>query len=447
MTPDPLTALRRLCQPGPLRGDEAQRLAVDRDDLDEEFRPDLAIRRALLDPVIENPKVLLFGSRGCGKSTELARVEQRLRERFLVVGLDVGLNSMIKADLLRPEELLLLIGLSIAKAAESVWGYKADSDLAAMTRAIKPMLPEKLSGKIDLSALTRGLVLFGTTIVDPSGVGAAVVKNLIELTKDVVHFEYDVGGLLQPQASNAPALELLSAVNALIRKVEEHGGRKPLLLVDDLDKIDDAERSFTLLTEHDLLARLGCPMVIVGPSVLQQESKQLRLQNSFNEIVLLYHIRCRLREDPSQPDPEGVQKLRELVRRRVAQVTSGDLLSRPAEDLLVASCGGAVRDLVRLLEISAAEAQYKERPRIELEHANSAVRKLRRRYETYLATTDMECLRETRDTGRLPRLDGVALKLLNDNRILAYSNGSEWYYPHAILLPLLVDGAPRPAGT
>lgn len=445
MTSDPLTRFRKLCQPGPLRGDEAQALAVDRDDLDEEFRPDLTIRRALLDPVIDNPKVLLFGSRGCGKSTELARVEQRLREQFLVVGLDVGGNAMIKADLLRPEELLLLAGLAIASAAEQVWGYRPAADLEAMRSAIKPMLPEKLSGKIDLGTLARSLVLFGTTILDPSGVGAAVVKNLTELTRDVARFEYDVGGLLQPQASNTPALDLLMAVNELIRRVEAHGGRKPLLLIDDLDKIDDAELSFTLLTEHDLLSRIACPMVIVGPSVLQQESKQLRLQNSFHEIVLLYHVRCRQMSAPERPDPVGVEKLRELVNRRVRRVTEGELLSRPAEDLIIASCGGAVRDLVRLLEMSAAEAQFKGRPRVEIEHANSAVRKLRRRFETYLSSEDLDTLRETRAHGRLPRLDGVALRLLNDNRILAYSNGKEWYYPHSILVPLLDDLNAPPA--
>ena len=404
MTQDPLTLFRKLCQPGPLRGDEAQTLAVDRDDLDEEFRPDLTIRRALLDPVHDNPKVLLFGSRGCGKSTELARVEQRLRDRFLVVGLDVGGNAMIKADLLRPEELLLLAGLAIASAAERVWGYRPQADLEAMRAAIRPMVPEKLSGKIDLGALARSLVLFGTTILDPSGVSASVVKNLTELTQDAARFEYDVGGLLQPQASNTPALDLLLAVNQLIRRVEEHGGRKPLLLIDDLDKIDDAELSFTLLTEHDLLSRLACATVIVGPSVLQQESKQLRLQNSFHEIVLLYHVRCRQMAAPELPDPVGVEKLRELV---------------------------------RLMEMSASEAQFKGSSRVEIGHANSAVRKLRRRFETYLSSEDLDTLRETRAHGRLPRLDGVALRLLNDNRILAYSNGKEWYYPHAILVPLL----------
>lgn len=439
MPPDPLSVFRKLCQPGPLRGDDVRSLAVSRDDIDEEFRPDLSIRRTLLDPVIENPKVLLFGSRGCGKSTELARVEQTLRDRFLVVGLDVGLNAMIKADLLSAEELILLMGLSIARAAEQVWGYKPAADLAAMTAAIRPMLPEKLSGKIDLGALARGLVLFGTTLVDPTGVGATVAKNLMELTRDAGRFEYDVGGLLQRLPSNNPAMELLTAVNALIRKVEEHGGRKPLLLVDTLDMIDDAERSFNLLTDHDLLPAVGCPMVIVGPSVLQQESKQLRLQNSFHDIVLLYHVRCRKMEAPDQPDEKGVTKLHELVRMRVDRVGAGPLFSPLAEDILVDACGGAVRELVRLLEMAAAQAQFSGHKRVELEDANFAIKKLRRRFETYLSSEDLETLRETRDQRRIPRMDSVALRLLNDNRILAYSNGKEWYYPHAILLPLLND--------
>lgn len=444
MTSSRLARFMKLCSPGPLRGDDVRDLAVDRDDLEEEFRPDLAIRRTLTRGVVENPKILLFGSRGCGKSTELARVEAELQRRYLIVGLDVGANRMVRAELLSAEELLMLTGLAIARAAQEVWGAPVEEDIAAIQSAIKPVLRSDLQGKINLVELVRALVLFGTTVVEPSGLATRTVTNLIEATRSSLAFEYDIGGVLTPTASRSPSLALSQAVNGLISKVEKIGGRKPLVLIDDLDKIDDAQHSFTLLTEHDLLSKVGCPMVVVGPSILLQEKMQVRLNASYDEIVRLYHVACRRREAPDQRDPEGFEKMRQIVRRRARRIGPEALLTPAAEDHLVEQSGGAVRELIRLLGYAADQADYKGSAIIELEHANYAVKKLRRNFESYLTTEDFQCLKLTRINMTLPNTDAVAARLLNDNRILVYSNGREWYYPHALLLPLLGgDDGPR----
>lgn len=440
----PLMQLRNLCKPTPLRGRQLQALAVGRDDLDEAYRLDLRIAAALSESSDEHPKVLLFGSRGCGKSTELARLEERLSDRYLMVGLDLGMNP-IQRDKLTTEELLLLIGLAVAKASREVWGLDMSAPLLALQRAIKPLWPNEASAKLDLGEMLKSLVLFGATALGPSGAAAAgvatVVKNLTELTASAVRAEVDIGGLLARPRTQGPSFAVLDAVNEILRVSEAGGGRPALILVDELDKIDDAEHSFTLLTEHGLVPALSAPMVITGPNRILQEARLRRLGELYTDVAFLYHVRCWDREDPGKPDPTGMAKLREIVHRRIGQteVPVPELLAPEAEQLLVLQCGGVVRDLVRMLGLSAQYAHLARASRIELPHATRAVAVLRREFEHFLSSQTLERLRETARQRRVPELDALTLQLLDDNFIVTYSNGELWHYPHAVLLGLL-DG-------
>ena len=432
-----LHELVNLCKPMPLRSEEAQRLAVPRDDLGDDFRPDLQLRSYLLNFAAENPKMLLFGSRGCGKSTELSRLEHELGSRFLVVGLDVDKNQ-VQRDKLSPEELVLLSGLAVAKAATTVWGMDLTAELGSVEAAVRPLFPKDSSFQLDIPRLLRNLVLFGTTVLDPTGAGRTAVDLLLS-TSESIRLDLEFGGLLRRTPDRMGAHAVLAAVNSLLEVVAERGGRPPLLLIDNLDKIDQADHAETLLTHESLLASLSCPVVLSGPNSLRQSSRLGGLEPSY-QVSILYHVRCWSGEEPTSPDPVGMAKLGEMVDRRIlramelAEESPGidEVLSPVARAVIVGQSSGVVRDLMHLLEHAARNAIMAGRGRIEVEHANRAVARLRRRMELGLSAGGDRILSETATTRNLVG-DAQSYRLLDDNFIVTYSNGSPWTFPHAAL--------------
>lgn len=121
-----LRALVDVCSPEPLRGDDVERLAVDRDDVPDVFRPDVRAIEHVRFFGNKHPKILLFGSLGSGKSTELSRIDQALGHKFLIVGLDLGGQDIKRGQLnaMTAEELIMLCGLAIAEAADRVAGVQ-----------------------------------------------------------------------------------------------------------------------------------------------------------------------------------------------------------------------------------------------------------------------------------------------------------------------------------
>jgi len=407
---------------------------VERGDLASLYRPDALIEDFLRELGDTNPKILLFGSRGCGKSTELSRIEQAVGKQFLIVGLDVGKNQ-VQAEQLSPEELILLIALAVAQAATKVWGLDLREKLDAFDRVVEPLVDPAAGVKLQVLPLLRGLVLFGTTVLDPSGAASTTAKDLFDLTADAVGWDLDIGGLFRRTRDRTPGRDLLSMVNDLIRFVTAEGGRAPLVLVDELDKIDDAGHSLTLLTEHDLLVSLECPVVLCGPNKLLQDVRLRRLRDVYDEVATLYHVRCWDEHDPQQSDPDGVATLKEIVARRVERLGREHerVISPTAEGVLIDQSGGVVRDLVRLLQLSAQRALFDRTARIEVSHANWAVARLRRDYELGLSADRLKCLREAKRTKSLAGTER-SYELLHENYILCYSNDHTWYYPHSILL-------------
>lgn len=425
-------------KPTPLRGAQADALAVERDDLDEAHRPGAKIRSYLRAFAEEHPKMILFGSRGCGKSTELARLERALGDQFLVVGLDVERNQ-VQREKLSAEELVLLSGLAIAKAATEVWGLDLSVELRPIEEAIRPLMPEEPGFKVDVPRLMRNLVLFGTTMVGGPAGPASVAVDLLLKTSEAVKHDLEFGGILRVSRDRKPASELRDAVNDLIATVERKGARPPLLLIDNLDRIDVAAHAERLLMDDGLLGSLACALVLTGPNSLRQSSRLRGLGDQY-QLATLYHIRCWEYQDPSRADPAGMAKLSEILDLRIhyaaRQVGSPlrpeELLSPVARELILSQCGGVVRDLLRLLENSARNAIMGGADRVELTHANAAVHDLRRKLELGLSAESKALLASTalsRDLSGSP----LSYQLLDDNFIVVYSNGELWYYPHAAL--------------
>lgn len=420
---------------------------MSRDDLSEVDRPGVVIEEQLLHSGRTTPKILLFGSRGSGKSTELSRLERRWNHQHLVVGLPVDLNQVRREDL-QLEELLLLIAMALVRAANDTWGLQLEAQTKAIDRAVQPLLPREVAAKLKVSNLLAGLVLFGTNLVDPTGTAGSAVKDLLDTTQNAVPLDVDVGGWVRRTKTRGPGDELVGIIGMMVDRIVAHG-RRPLLLLDGLDKIEGnhVDTVSTLLSGHGLLASLPFPIVLTVPVHLAQEYRARPLRNLGYTESYLYDVCIDHPHEPGRPLDAGREKLRQVLDRRLDAATKEDdetldvqtILEPAAKERLIAAGGGSIRDTIQLLQTAALRAGFSRAAGIGPTHARDAVLRLRRTFEIGLTENRRAMLRSVAKTAALPD-DEACFTLLDRGLIRVYAHdGRLVYRPHSVLEEVL-DG-------
>ena len=231
------------------------------------------------------------------------------------------------------------------------------------------------------------------------------------------------------------------------------GKTTELFIIDGLDRVDDLERAEALLVKSEMIARLDCPVVVSGPFVLRNHMTTARAER-FSDKLTLANAPVL---DPADPRKygKGVDFLCEVYRKRVVDLHAEDLVDAPDLKKLAYYSGGRLRDFVRTLRMLARAGWTTDAPRATGEMVDGVIDKARRLMETGLDSGHIQVLEDiVRDpnhrlppgalrTGGLPdHPEGIlARDLLNYGRLLPYSNGSEWFYPHPLLTikQVLVD--------
>ncbi|MEM9458457.1 MAG: hypothetical protein AAGF11_30045 [Myxococcota bacterium] len=432
-----------MCSLGPLRGSEVRELAVARDDLSEVDRPGVVIEEQLLHSGQDAPKILLFGSRGSGKSTELSRLERRWNTRHLVVGLPVDLNQVRREDLVI-EELLALIAMALVRAASYTWGLELEAQAKALERTMEPLLPREVAAKLKVSNLLAGLVLFGTNLSDPTAAVGSAAKDLLDTAKNAVPLDVDVGGWIRRSKTRGPGDEIAGIIGEIAARIATEG-RRPLVLLDGLDKIegDHVDTVFDLLSGHGLLASLPFPIIVTAPVHLAQDYRARPLRNLGYAESYLYDVCIDDPNTPGSPLEEGRDKLRQALDRRLeaaaknSETRVDDLLEPDAKEHLIATGGGSIRDTIQLLQTAALRAGFSNVPRIGPTQASEAVQRLRRSFEVGLTDSRREILRSVATSGALPDHE-QCFTLLDRGLIRVYAHGGQLTYrPHSVLTEVL----------
>jgi hypothetical protein len=120
-----LEGIRRVCRPAPLAGKELESFFVETDMARD---PHQQTRKRLIETLNsrEDARILFYGHRGCGKSTELNKLLAEQKERFLPVTFSV--HDQMSPTAICAEDLILIIAERVLNAAKKN-NLKVDDDL------------------------------------------------------------------------------------------------------------------------------------------------------------------------------------------------------------------------------------------------------------------------------------------------------------------------------
>ncbi len=370
---------------------------------------------------------LLAGHRGSGKSTELIRLKNELKngdEKYFVVSFDIVDAGNIEPQDVEFSEVLLAIISHLAQEIKKAFKHDIkDTYLKELLKDIKNIMVSEIDfTEIDLS-------------IGFAKLSGALSKNP-ELRKNL------------RKSVSPKANQWIDAANSYIDKAREivanyhYSGL--VIIVDGLDKLTTsidltqkpcAERLFE--NWETQLRSLNCHMLYTIPIDLAYSKSERSIATSFGAtappIIPMTQI-----YDSDNHETEGFQLFEEIVKKRihVANVQMGDIFSDETNVLkeIITKSGGQPRELMVLIRSAMTVGNWP----INKDDINNAAKNITNSYSRQLFKEhwkEIEIVRHKHQFERSVDNDRICMDLLSMRAVLQYRNGNEWYN----LNPLLPD--------
>jgi len=413
------------------------------------LRPHSPVERIVrrLDLPFADPRILLAGTVGAGKSTELLRLREARVDKDFVLLLDLHkqfasvMNDGEAIQRVEAWEVIFLVGLAVLGAAREVLPYAVPeehvADLQKAWEQVASATGAPKGAEVDLGKVASGMVAAGSVLVPLLGlsataaVGAAAGAVAMKTIAEGIRRMVPVGRSKSTLPDQDEAMQtLLGAVNVLVGQVQ-HNHRPILLLIDGLDRIRDEERALHLFLRSELLGQLACRTVVCAPFALRSAPSAAAIPR-FDTFVLANEPVLD-KAHPEQQGP-GIRFFAEMYRLRTEDLDAGGTLGPELLARLAYVSGGRARDFVKLVRGVAERAWTEDVTIATPTIVEEVIDEARRDRERGLDVGHLGVLRAVMDNPlrQLPE-DARARKLLDWGHLLPYPNESEWYYPHPLL--------------
>jgi len=317
--------------------------------------------------------VAFTGHRGCGKSTELLRLKERLRGRYHVIYFaandDLDVNDLAYSDL------FLAVAKRVEEALRNDMKFPLDHRLLQDIEQWFMTVTKETQQTVDLS------VGLGTE-ASAGGQIPFFAKLLGKLTSDIKAGSQRKVTLRQELDNYISGL--IDSTNRLlddaVAKIKSHTSCADLLvIIDNIDRVP-VERSESLFFDHaDHLKQVRCNVIYTMPISILHAGRNI--QNFFGENYdVLPMIKTHFKE--GGPYLDGRQCLEQLVAQRIS---ISDVFEGPdVVDDLVAMSGGCVSQLLQCIRSACIEALANGKVKIDQATAELSVKKVQFSFERTL---------------------------------------------------------------
>ena len=387
-------------------------------------RPDSPVEelknRLLVDD--EDCHTLYLGTRRSGKTTELGRLAYELEDKFLPVFISV-LSDMEPSDV-KPIDLLLLSTAKLAAAA-----------LQAQVR-----VGRDLETDIAEWLLHNTNEVFRTKVTETgrgakAGVGLNAVVGELGASFGVdAKLRTEVRERLVPRVA-----ELAEKTVLLAAKVRQFLGRDPLIIIDDIEKIDLADQEEMFGKHAVTLTRPSVRTIYTADKALVYLPSWNLIRASFPQSVEVHSLTTVKRD--GSPDNDGLSLLRNLLLRRVQP----SLFEPRALTKLTEICNGVMGDLLEVAQSCCTAAMADDSPTITGDIVGRRYQDLSDNFRRMVDETDYPRLAEIHKT-REARKDADLGKLLFMHAVVEYRDAQGLFYDvHPAVVPILKQKKLTPA--
>lgn len=425
--------IRRVCRPSPLEGEALKNFFVETDSARDPYQHTRQRIKDILE-IRSESRILFYGHRGCGKSTELNKLVSEIGDRYFTVNFSV--QDEMSPVAIRAEDLILVIMHRVLKYAQSA-GLNMSEDL------LNPVFDFFNQTTITRKAGRDSCAEAGGGVDTKSGVLGNLIGLFAKFRAEIklnVHSDETTVAILRKR----PA-DLLTQANMVIEAVSEAlpEGKRLLVIVEDLDKLDLKQAREIYVNNVSLLTGIIANIIYTIPIFLFHSPDVDSFKHGFDDAINMPMIKVT---EPGKTDPcPGFETIREIIRKRV----SDELIDEGALKHLILMTGGVLRYAFEVLHRTALMANVSAP--IEKEQVDYGLQQLRKEFWQQVALPydklpgGPETVEELYDrleeygsnqnkgNKNPPKTDAINQILLKACAIVEY-NGEGWFGVHPLVI-------------
>jgi len=363
---------------------------------------------------------LFLGHVGCGKSTELNRLKQRLESDGYPA---VSINCMNDADIFQIDavDIMVLITEGLSRVIEQ-------NNIAVSRDSVSSILKYL---RTDVETVSERIRAIGEEAEAEAGLSTP------ELLKQLFRFAGSIKVDLKNNNETRKTLteKMETRASEWLRRIDDLSdqiigqlnGKKPTLIFENLEKAPTAVHVLNLLG-NSTLSQMRFPIIYTF-SISQYYTPEFADLESFYNYEILPMI--QVNHIDGIPDRDGRKAMEKLVKLRADE----ELFDKEALALLIAKTGGALRDLFRCINFASDRAVCRGAGKIQVQDAKSALTQLQTKLRSRFTEEDIPGLVRILNGSKSNIADkDFMLRMMHASVILEY-NGYRWHDLH----PLVAD--------
>ncbi len=425
-----LKSAYRICNVKPLEGEDLDRYYVDLS----EVRNTNAIGGVNNDLDFqesgEHTTILFTGHRGCGKSTELKRIQKKWEEDYWVIYLEANeetdINDVNYID-------LYLIVIKQIEFEMRKLGLKFDSELLKSVESWFKEVTNETEKSVESSISVSGEATLGAGVpgIVPPFIAKILVKLLgqikgatkqkttirTNLERDISRLTLDINLLLD------------DALKKLKKKFPKY--KDFLIIFDNLDRVPINVSDRLFFDYAVQLQKLNCTIVYTAPISAIYSPKNIN--NSFGDphimpMVNIYEF------DPKNWDLNYNQTNLEAIASLIEKRVDIDAVFESREDLLelAKASGGHVRQLMQMMRTACSNANSRRNSKIKTENVTYAIKQEQFNFERILEDKYFPILAQVALSKDINK-DETGQLLLFNTSVLEYNGKNRWNYVNPLI--------------
>lgn len=362
---------------------------------------------------------LLLGHKGCGKSTELNRMSSELVEngyqvRTIHCSRDLDLFNIVYSDL------LILIGEALLSIAEE-HNWVIEEELLSQISAFWDQTSQVTVQVDDTSASLETGVLASTP---------KLLTGLIQLfanMKTELKYNEETRKEFRKRVSVRSSQWMGLIIQLVGQIMEQSGGRQPILIFEDLDKLNPEDAWKVFYHYAAILSGMPFPVIYTFPIGLTYDSRFPALEGYFITKTLPM---IKIETIDGCEYTEGMQIIRKIVAKRADL----SLFEEGVLDNLIRYTGGSLRDLFYCINTAGVRAERRKSSKLDMEDGERALEELKTSITRRIEKGDYEFLLNIYNGSREQIEDKQnLLKQLQASVVLEY-NGKRWHNLHPLIV-------------
>ncbi len=376
------------------------------------------------------PLVYFTGHRGSGKSSLLFKLLEHYKAEFFVVYVNVSHNlDNSKAHLI---DVLYLLGFALFQAGRQE-GLKLNERLLEDLVEKISTITEKETGKKDealnVGELAKGLIVFTAGVLG-NKIGEKLAEAVLKpfsLSSGVTE-EQAKSRTVEPQIQH-----ILTQINLIVADIESESGKRLMVIVDDLDKIQRQEQAEAIFLQSRALHGPICRIIYTVPMLVYTDLPFGEVEQDANSYFLP-NVRLYSRLDRTKRHEKGYAEMREVAEKRLQtlQLTETELFAEGVLNQLIFKSGGLMRWFIRLVNEACRSAERRGTEKVTMDAAQEAIADLLAESTRRLSREAKVELKKVHEE-HSPSNSKESNDLIHAFLILAYQNGSTWFDAHPLI--------------